>query len=114
MTAYQLLTDLQRQGINLRPLPDGKLEVRPASRLTEPLREELRRRKGEVLRLLTPQSASPRPYLNQRGELIIPFDSNPRYHYWAGGQSIAATMRELNAPPEVWRRYTDVPYGPVQ
>ncbi len=25
--------------------------------------------------------------------------------WWAGGQSIAETLAELNAPPEVWRRY---------
>ena len=46
-----------------------------------------------------------RPYINDRGELIIPVNSDPRYHWWAGGQSIAKTLAELDAPPEVWRRY---------
>lgn len=55
-----------------------------------------------------------KPYLNARGELIIPCDCDARYRYWAGGQSIAATLRELNAPREVWVRYTDAPYGSVQ
>ena len=55
-----------------------------------------------------------KPYINHRGELIIPFDGDPKYHWWAGGQSVAATLRELNAPREVWERYTDTPYGPVQ
>ena len=46
-----------------------------------------------------------RPYINDRGELIIPSNSNPRYHWWADGQSIAHTLAELNAPPDVWQRY---------
>lgn len=54
------------------------------------------------------------PYVTAQGELIISLDCHPRYRYWAGGQSIAATLRELSAPQSVWVRYTDVPYGPVQ
>ena len=100
MTAHALLTDLQRQGFTLRPLAGGRVEVSPASKLPQELREQLRQCKGEVLALL-----NPRPYINDRGELIIPFASDPRYHWWAGGQSIAETLAELNAPPEVWRRY---------
>jgi hypothetical protein len=61
-----------------------------------------------------PQAGETQPYINSRGELIIPFTSDRRYHYWAGGQSIAATLRELNASPEVWERYTEAPYGQVQ
>jgi hypothetical protein len=47
-----------------------------------------------------------RPHLNGRDELLIPFNSDPKYHWWKpGGQSIAQTLTELNAPAEVWRRY---------
>jgi len=60
------------------------------------------------------QTEETRPYLTTQGELILPCDCAPRYRYWAAGQSVAATLWELNGPPEVWRRYTDVPYGPVQ
>jgi hypothetical protein len=68
--------------------------------LPEELQRELKQHKAEVLALL------PRPYINGRGELIIPFNADSRYHYWKpGGQSIAETLMELNAPPEVWRRY---------
>lgn len=42
-----------------------------------------------------------RPSINKRRELIIPFDSDRRYHYWAGGQSVAATLRELHYTPRV-------------
>ena len=99
MTAMELLATLQRQGFNLTPLPEGKLAVKPAEKLTDSLRELIRQHKAEVLGLLT------RPYINDRGELIIPFNCDPRYHWWAGGQSVAQTLAELNAPPEVWRRY---------
>ncbi len=58
MTVLELLTDLRRQGFILRPLPGGKLEVKPASKLTDPLREQLRQRRVEVLALLTQQAAS--------------------------------------------------------
>ncbi|SRR5712692_6117453 len=104
-----LLTRWRQLGAEFTPTPDGKLKVKAPAPLPEELREELRQRKAEVLALL-----NPRPYINQRGELIIPFDSDPRYHWWAGGQSIAATLAELNAPPDVWARYTEVPYRRVQ
>ena len=108
MTTFELLSDLQRQGFNLIPLPEGKLAVKPAERLTDALWEQIRQCKSEVLVLLT------KPYINPKGELIIPFTSDPRYHWWAGGQSITATLWELQASLEVWKQYTKVPYGPVQ
>jgi hypothetical protein len=36
-----------------------------------------------------------KPYLDAQGDPVIPFDSDPRYHHWAGGQSLDATTREL-------------------
>lgn len=51
-----------------------------------------------------------KPYLNQHRTLIIPFSSDPKYHWWAGGQSIADTMVELSVPTEVWEKYTNEPY----
>jgi hypothetical protein len=52
MQASELLTNLHRQGFTLTPLPGGKLEVRPASKLPEKLRQELRQHKPELLVLL--------------------------------------------------------------
>jgi hypothetical protein len=49
-----------------------------------------------------------KPYIGKHGVLIIPFDSEPKYHWWAGGQSVLETLRALNAPAEVIARY-----GPV-
>lgn len=47
------------------------------------------------------------PYLDERGTLIIPTDSNPKYHYWKGGQSVVTTLKELGAPLEVLRRFVN-------
>jgi hypothetical protein len=55
MEASELLTALQRQGFTLTPLWDGRLEVKPASRLTAEQRENLRRLKPEMLSLLEQQ-----------------------------------------------------------
>jgi hypothetical protein len=52
MHAQTLLTALHQQGFTLTPLPGNKLEIRPASRLTPELREQLRQRKAELLPLL--------------------------------------------------------------
>ena len=35
------------------------------------------------------------PYLDLDGGLVIPFGSDPRFHYWAGGQSIKQTEEEV-------------------
>ncbi|MEK7679686.1 MAG: hypothetical protein AAB356_05800, partial [Deltaproteobacteria bacterium] len=37
----------------------------------------------------------PLPYFDLSGDLVIPFDSDPHFHYWAGGQSIAKTEKEI-------------------
>jgi hypothetical protein len=35
------------------------------------------------------------PYLTAAGDLVIPFNSPPRYHWWSGGQSPRRTKQEL-------------------
>ncbi len=52
MTVQELLSELQKQGVSLTSLPGGRLEVRPASKLTAELRAELKRCKGEILTVL--------------------------------------------------------------
>ncbi len=101
MNALELLHQLERQGFILTPLPEGKLTVKPAGRLTDDLRERIRTYKAEVVALLT------KPHLTPNGELRIPFTADRKYHWWAGGQSIAETLAELNAPPDVWRCYVE-------
>ena len=38
--------------------------------------------------------ASPLPYL-KNGDLVIPFDSDKRFYWWTGGQSIEETLKEV-------------------
>lgn len=36
------------------------------------------------------------PYVTDFGVLVIPWNSNPKYHYWEdGGQGVCDTLREL-------------------
>ena len=43
------------------------------------------------------------PYLTPGGTLVIPFDSDPKYHWWRGGQSVKNTRAEVLARMEVAR-----------
>jgi len=53
------------------------------------------------------------PFITPTGELVVPFDSDPRFHFWKKcGQSIFDTLRELKASDEVWRKYTENPNEP--
>ena len=49
----------------------------------------------------------PKPFIQYR-ELVVPFDSDPKYHYWAGGQPISKTLEELGATEEVKRKYMHI------
>lgn len=38
----------------------------------------------------------PKPYLKADGTLVIPTNSDPKYHYWKkGGQKVEKTVKEL-------------------
>ena len=51
------------------------------------------------------------PYIDHNGIIIIPFNSDPKYHYWNGGQPLSATLLELNAPEDVWKKHIQLkPY----
>jgi len=61
----------------------------------------------EVSTPMLPKGARFRPpYIDNDGDLIVPYDSDPKYHYWKPcGQSIFETLRELNVSEEVWKKY---------
>jgi hypothetical protein len=46
-----------------------------------------------------------KPYISGDCTLVIPFLSDPRYHWWSGGQSIHETLIEIGAKPDVIQRY---------
>jgi hypothetical protein len=103
----ELLTRCRELGADIIPTQEGQLEVTAPAPLPDDVLEALRMNKQSILATL-------RPFINDRDELVIPSTAAPRYHWWAGGQSIAATLLELNAPPEIWTRYTRAPYKQVQ
>lgn len=46
-----------------------------------------------------------KPIIDENGNLRIPFDSDPKYHHWKGGQGVLVTLKEIGAPPEIVRLY---------
>jgi len=50
------------------------------------------------------------PYIHHTGEIIIPFNSDPKYHFWNGGQHLTDTLLELNASEDVWNKHTLKPF----
>jgi len=58
----------------------------------------------EEKKILLQEEKPHKPYLIN-GELRIPMNSDPKYHWWNGGQDLKETLEELNAPPEVMKKY---------
>ena len=38
-------------------------------------------------------------YLDDSGDIIIPSNSDAKYHYWNGGQPLSETLKELTEKP---------------
>jgi hypothetical protein len=49
----------------------------------------------EVAATAAPPAKPKKPYFTSDGTLRIPFDSDPKYHWWKGGQSVKKTIAEL-------------------
>ena len=50
------------------------------------------------------------PYINHTGDIVIPSDTDKKYHFWNGGQDLTETLLELNVSEDVWKRYSEKPY----
>ena len=47
-----------------------------------------------------------KPYIDEQGNLRIPFDCDPKYHHWKpSGQSVIATLKEIGASPDLLAKY---------
>ena len=79
---------LDGENIRLRYLGLG---VHPPE--AQPLMDALKACKAGAVAYL--KEVTPLPHFGPDGGLIIPFGSDPRYHYWAGGQSTATTEEEI-------------------
>jgi len=113
MKATDILEEMGARGVKLWAESDLLKFDAPADVLTGEDKARLIEHKPALLALLlTRNSSKPepvaddgrRPYLTEGNELIIPTFTPKRYRWWQGGQSIWATLAELNAPLATWCR----------
>jgi len=104
MKTAKILEELQRLGYDVTlDGPDIRLryprcKAQPAE--ARSLIAELRERKAEAVEILRGaddkhEGPRPLPFLAPDGSLVIPFGCAPRYHWWAGGQSVRETEAEV-------------------
>ncbi len=109
-TITDLIERLKGLGYSLR-LEGEKVRFRYAGAGTPPeeakgLLEVMRGYKAEVVADLKRAVPRPLPYLDESGDLVIPFGSDPKYHWWLGshcvftnamgsGQGVEETIREI-------------------
>ncbi len=109
-SAQELITEIEKMGVSIGLDTDGvtlRIEA-PKGTLTDDMKSALTVHKKDIVQTLKDTREAYQPYINEQDVLIIPFDSEPRFHWWAGGQTIIETLRELDASPEVI-----VMYGPA-
>ena len=99
MNISALVDEINTSGVFLTVV-NGKLKGRNFSSLSDSLLHKI-----DIVNFLSKDK--PKPYIKENGELIIPFDCEPKYRWWAGGQSVRATLLELNAQQEVLCNYMD-------
>jgi len=71
-----------------------KLEYPPGI-LTDQIRQYLKNNKQSIIDHLRGKDNKPLPRINKGGDLIIPFDSDPKFHWWNGGMSAKETKNYL-------------------
>ena len=57
----------------------------------------------------TGETENSKPRINEQGILIIPFESEQKYHWWDGGQPLSATLQELQVDLRLLARYSPFP-----
>jgi hypothetical protein len=124
MDLQALLTECQKFGAELIPQPDGNLKIRAPRPLPNSLKDELKRRKSEVMELLTAQRPSsvsrpakrepeavmwPCPHCGQPATIddVFPsLDGERRLTLWRCDpcQVVAVTPDTIRRPPVAWIR----------
>jgi hypothetical protein len=96
-----MLVNFKKLGLALK---DHGLTGKPVDQYS---RREIELLVASCIESLVPNKIGPfrKPFI-EGDELVIPCDSDPRFHWWKPcGQSIAETLRELQASDEVWKNY---------
>jgi len=102
----ELLQEIEKVGGSI-PLQDGdwlRMEA-PRGSLTSEIKDALTLSKKKIIKELKDTQKANEPYIDKYGVLVIPFNSEPKYHWWADGQPILETLRELKAPNEMIAKY---------
>lgn len=92
-TTSKGIIELSRgQVIEISPAQAQKLagKVRPLPYLDN---EALNERMAIMGENCSPEKTE--PFVTDFGVLVIPFNSNKKYHYWNGGQRVCDTLKEL-------------------
>ena len=98
----ELIRKIEKAGGSVRLKDGDRLRIEaPRGSLTSEIKDALTLSKKEIIKELKDTQEANRPYIDKQGVLVVPFDSEPRYHWWAGGQSVLETLRELKASLEI-------------
>lgn len=98
LNASELVTALITQGVSVRLDGDWLKVTGPEQVITDKVKGAIAERKPEITSLLRgekPNEETPLPYFSESGDLVIPFDADPKYFWWAGRQSVRETREEL-------------------
>jgi hypothetical protein len=101
-----LIQEIQKVGGSIQLKDGDRLRIEaPKGSLTSDIKYAVTLNKKEIIKEIKDTQEFNKPYIDKYGVLVIPFQSNPKYHWWAGGQTILETLRELKAPNEVIAMY---------
>ena len=93
MTAEEILGQVEVLGGRLW-LEGDRLKYRiPEQAFSPDLLSTLKEHKPELMQILIDKQPTPR--IDQSGGLIIPFNADPKFFWWAGGQTVRKTREEL-------------------
>lgn len=108
MNSAEIIQTIQDKGVHLSLVGD-RIKAERSGGLDDEVRDLIRSNKTEIIPLLRKRLAYNMPYINVSGDLVIPFDCEPRFKWWTDGQSAYETLLELGASDDTIRRYV----GPI-
>lgn len=103
VTLMNIVSKIEEEGLDIR-IKNGKLMVHRS--VSPSMLALIRKHKEELIEYFAFSENFPEPYIRTSGDLVIPFDSHPRYHWWRGGQSISQTRTEFEAAKQTLNRHS--------
>jgi predicted DNA-binding antitoxin AbrB/MazE fold protein len=102
----ELIQKIEEVGGSIQLKDGDRLRIEaPRGSLTSEIKDALTLSKKEIIKELKDTREANKSYIDKHGVLIIPFGCEPKYHWWADGQSVLETLRELRAPNEMFAKY---------